>query len=108
MPNIIRSKCNLASADVEAAAISGAKTRTTFRAVDPVVLAKVEPFAELCAEPEGYEAQADCACRTDPAKRHGPYWEWTYKTQAKTVNVRLSPAAGPIYQTASRHYRKLK
>jgi hypothetical protein len=50
----------------------------------------------------------NCACHTDPAKRHGPYWEWTYKTQAKTVNVRLTPAAGPIYQTASRQYRKLK
>ena len=23
--------------------------------------------------------QAACACHTDPAKRHGPYWEWTYK-----------------------------
>jgi hypothetical protein len=49
-----------------------------------------------------------CACHTDPAKRHGPYWEWTYKAQAKTVNVRLSPASGPIYKTASQQHRKLK
>jgi hypothetical protein len=52
--------------------------------------------------------QAACPCHTDPAKRHGPYWEWTYKAQAKTVNVRLSPAAGPLYQAASREYRRLK
>lgn len=52
--------------------------------------------------------QPDCACHTDPAKRHGPYWEWTYKAQAKTVNVRLSPASGPIYKTASQQHRKLK
>jgi hypothetical protein len=49
-----------------------------------------------------------CACQNDPAKRHGPYWEWTYKLQGKTVNVKLTPAAAPIYQQASQQYRKLK
>ena len=52
--------------------------------------------------------QPSCACHTDPAKRHGPYWEWTYKAQTKTVNVRLSPAAGPLYKAASQQHRKLK
>jgi hypothetical protein len=52
--------------------------------------------------------QPACPCHADPAKRHGPYWEWTYKVQAKTVNVRLSPAAGPFYQAASQQYRRLK
>ena len=23
--------------------------------------------------------QAGCACRTDPSRRHGPYWHWTRK-----------------------------
>ena len=52
--------------------------------------------------------QPACPCHTDPAKRHGPYWEWTYKAQAKTVNVRLTPAAGPLYKAASQQYRRLK
>lgn len=52
--------------------------------------------------------QPACACHTDPAKRHGPYWEWTYKTHTKTVNVHLSPEAAPIYQAASQQYRKLR
>jgi hypothetical protein len=52
--------------------------------------------------------QPSCPCHTDPAKRHGPYWEWTYKAQAKTVNVRLTPTAGPLYKAASRQYRTLK
>ena len=52
--------------------------------------------------------QPNCPCHTDPAKRHGPYWEWTYKAQAKTVNVRLSSAAGPLYKDASQQYRRLK
>ena len=52
--------------------------------------------------------QPGCACHTDPAKRHGPYWEWTCKAQARTVNIRLSPASGPIYKTASQQHRRLK
>lgn len=52
--------------------------------------------------------QPGCPCHTDPNKRHGPYWEWTYKAAAKTVNVRLSPAAGPLYKAASKQYHKLK
>jgi hypothetical protein len=52
--------------------------------------------------------QPGCPCHTDPRKRHGPYWEWTYKAAGKTVNVRLGAEAGPLYQAASREYRKLK
>jgi hypothetical protein len=52
--------------------------------------------------------QSGCACHLDPSKRHGPYWEWTYKAQRRTVNVRLSPEAGTIYKAAAQQYRKLK
>jgi hypothetical protein len=49
-----------------------------------------------------------CACHQDASKRHGPYWEWTYKAQGKTINVKLPSQAGPLYQAATRQYRKLK
>jgi len=49
-----------------------------------------------------------CACHSDPAKRHGPYYEWTYKSGGKTVNVRLTAASAPIYQAAATQYKKLK
>ena len=49
-----------------------------------------------------------CACRSDPAKRHGPYFEWTYKVKGKTVNVKLSPQAAPFYRAATKQHRKLK
>lgn len=49
-----------------------------------------------------------CACHRDPAKRHGPYFEWTYKAQGKTVNVKLSPKGAPLYQAATKQHRKLK
>ena len=52
--------------------------------------------------------QAQCACHHDPTKRHGPYFEWTYKAKGKTVNVKLSPQAAPLYQAATKQHRKLK
>ena len=52
--------------------------------------------------------KAGCACAADPDKRHGPYFELTYKAKGKTVNVKLSPEAAPLYKAASQQYRKLK
>jgi hypothetical protein len=52
--------------------------------------------------------QPQCACHRDPAQRHGPYFEWTYKVNGKTVNVKLSPQAAPLYQAATKQNRKLK
>ena len=52
--------------------------------------------------------KASCACRRNPAKRHGPYFEWTYKAKGKTVNVKLTPEAALLYAAASAQYRKLK
>ena len=49
-----------------------------------------------------------CACRHDPAKRHGPYLEWTYKAKGKTVNVKLTPEVTPVFRSASQQYRKMK
>ena len=52
--------------------------------------------------------KAYCACAADPTKRHGPYFELTYKANGKTVNVKLSPEAAPLYKAAAQQYRKLK
>jgi hypothetical protein len=52
--------------------------------------------------------QPRCACHRDPSQRHGPYFEWTYKLKGKTVNVKLSPQAAPLYQAATKQHRKLK
>ena len=52
--------------------------------------------------------QPQCACHRDPTKRHGPYFEWTYKAKGKTVNVKLSPHGAPLYQAATKQRRKLK
>jgi hypothetical protein len=52
--------------------------------------------------------QQRCACHQDPAKRHGPYFEWTYKDNGRTVNRRLRPEEAPVYQAATQQHRKLQ
>ena len=52
--------------------------------------------------------RASCACSHDPARRHGPYFEWTYKIAGKTVYHRLSPPEARIYKEGAAEYRKLK
>jgi hypothetical protein len=52
--------------------------------------------------------QPTCACHRDASRRHGPYFEWTYKLQGKTVSVKLSPQAAPLYQAATKQHRQLK
>ena len=42
--------------------------------------------------------KAQCACASDPTRRHGPYFELTHKANGKTVNVKLSPEAAPLYR----------
>lgn len=34
--------------------------------------------------------QTGCACRADPKRRHGPYWQWTRKVAGKTVGRYLA------------------
>ena len=49
-----------------------------------------------------------CPCHRHPSKRHGPYWECTYKIQNKTVNLKLYPETAPLYRAAIQESRKLK
>ena len=48
--------------------------------------------------------KAACACHSDPDKRHGPYFELTYKANGKTINVKLAKEAAPLYKAAALQY----
>lgn len=50
----------------------------------------------------------NCACSQEAERRHGPYFEWTYKVTGKTVNVRLSPDAAAAYREATTEWRRLR
>src|SRR5260370_1799466 len=50
----------------------------------------------------------NCACAQHPERRHGPYFDWTYKVAGKTVGVRLRPDAGADYRAAIAEWRRLR
>jgi Family of unknown function (DUF6788) len=49
-----------------------------------------------------------CACRADPPKLHGPYWQWTRKVAARTVCRWLSPDQREDYQAWIDNDRRLR
>ena len=49
-----------------------------------------------------------CACRADPPRLHGPYWQWTRKVAAKTICRWLSPEQHQDYKTWVDNDRRLR
>lgn len=49
-----------------------------------------------------------CACQSDPAQRHGPYFEWTYKVKGKTMSLHLQPKEAQVYQEGTAQWRRLR
>jgi hypothetical protein len=92
----------------KAAPTAGDPTRSRFRQtqqqlqqVDYFLKGTVLKRMMKCGQPT-------CACHRDASRRHGPYFEWTYKLRGKTVSVKLSPQAAPLYQAATKQHRQLK
>ena len=52
--------------------------------------------------------KAYCACSTDPSRLHGPYWHFTAKVDAKTVNKRLSERDAHLYEEWIANDRKVR
>ena len=50
----------------------------------------------------------NCACRADPPRLHGPYWQWTRKVAAKTICRWLSPGQYHDYQAWIDNDRRLR
>jgi hypothetical protein len=52
--------------------------------------------------------RGNCACRADPPKLHGPYYQWTRKIAARTAGRWLSPAQQQDYQTWIDNDRRIR
>lgn len=50
----------------------------------------------------------NCACASDPARRHGPYAYWTTKLKGRTVSRRLSPEEAQLLEAWIDNRRKLE
>lgn len=49
-----------------------------------------------------------CACKKDPPRRHGPYFQWTRKVAAKTVGHYLSAEQRDDYSSWIENDRRLR
>ncbi len=56
---------------------------------------------KLCGNPR-------CHCATDPAARHGPYYEWSYLKAGKLRHRTLTPKQAELMRLAIANYRKVK
>lgn len=56
---------------------------------------------KLCGNPR-------CHCATDPAARHGPYYEWSYLKAGKLRHRTLSPQQAELMRLAIGNHRKAK
>ncbi len=50
----------------------------------------------------------NCACASDPARRHGPYAYWTTKLKGRTVSRRLSPDEAQLLEVWVENRRELE
>lgn len=49
-----------------------------------------------------------CHCASDPAARHGPYYEWSYLKAGRLRHRTLTPAQAKLMRLAIANYRKAK
>src|SRR5437899_8301146 len=49
-----------------------------------------------------------CRCASDPAARHGPYYEWSYLKAGKLRHRTLTPQQAQLMRLAIANYRKVK
>lgn len=52
--------------------------------------------------------RANCGCKADPPRRHGPYYHWTRKVAAKTVGRWLTVEQRDDYELWVRNDRRAR
>jgi hypothetical protein len=52
--------------------------------------------------------KATCACASDPAKRHGPYWQLTWKQNGKTATLAVPAQAVPLLKEWIANSRRMR
>jgi len=56
---------------------------------------------KICGNPR-------CHCASDPAARHGPYYEWSYLKGGKLRHRTLTPDQAAVMRLAIANYRKAR
>ncbi len=52
--------------------------------------------------------RSSCRCATDPAARHGPYYEWNRRVEGRLVHRVIPSALAPRVRIALENYRRIQ
>ena len=66
-----------------------------------IAAGSVAPRYNRCGKPT-------CRCHGDPARLHGPYFQWTAKINGKTVNRRLTEDEATLYSEWIANNRRVR
>jgi len=78
-----------------------AKIQRTLSAMEYLSSGTLLKRMKICGNPR-------CHCATDPAARHGPYFEWSYLKAGKLHHRTLTPEQAEIMRLAIANQRKAK
>ena len=75
--------------------------RRELAALDFVVSGTLHHRTKVCGKPT-------CKCATDPAARHGPYYEWGRMRGGKLVQSTVTPAQAKLLERAIANHQRAK
>jgi len=78
-----------------------AKIRQAIGQIDYLCTGNMLERTKMCGRP-------GCACATDPAARHGPYFEWGFMRGGKLVHRQVSADHAAALRHAIANYRLVK
>ena len=75
--------------------------RKEIAALDFVASGTLHHRTKVCGKPT-------CKCATDPAARHGPYYEWGRMRGGKLVQSTITPAQAKLLERAIANHQRAK
>lgn len=81
-----------------AARLRIAHLRSALAAIDYLCSGTLLERTKVCGKP-------NCRCATDPAARHGPYYEWGHMREGKLIHRQVSTEQAVFIRLAIDNYR---
>lgn len=75
--------------------------RQAIEALDYLASGTLLTRTKVCGRPT-------CRCAVDPAARHGPYYEWTRRSEGRLVHYVVSEDQAQLIQLAIDNYREVQ
>ena len=69
--------------------------------MDFVASGTIHKRTKVCGRP-------NCRCATDPAARHGPYYEWIRRQDGRLVHSVITPEQAALFTQAIQNYREIQ